>query len=128
MESEITLGLHRQPQTAPEIPNYFVNTQTEGYNVNLDSAKRPGFGVINGAGNYKAGTLVTITGYPTDGWWGTTNKTSGISSIQFAGAGTYNGFIDSATIATNGGEVTGRLQNAVTFVDGNKTIIASFVH
>ena len=95
----------------------------------LDGAGRPGNGVLNGAGSYKAGTFVTITGYPVDGWWGSTNsKSAGVSSIIFNAPGVFNGFITAPTFSIIGGEIKGPLSNAVSFVDGDKIVTGQFVH
>lgn len=131
MESELVLALHRSTQTPAQIPTYIVSTRVVGYSVGLDGAKRPGNGVINGAGAYKAGTFVTINGFPSDGWWGTTNsKTAGISAIVFGSPGVYNGFIAAPTftVTGTGGEINGPLGNATSFVDGDKIVVAQFVH
>jgi len=132
-ETELTLAIHRDTQPAPAVPTYTLITRVETYKVGTDGARRPGNGTINGGGVYKAGTLANITGMVLDGWWGTTtSKTTPVSAIVFPTPGTFNGFIGTPVLQTIiiGGvpEVQAALNNAVTFVDGDKTIIGTFQH
>lgn len=134
MESELVLALHRSTQAPPAIPTYTVDTRTIGYFEGLDGSKSGGSGIIYGTNTYKAGTFANITGNTIYGWWGQGvggggSKTSGASAIVFGiSPGVFNGFVAAPVITLIGGEVYGPLSNALTFVDGDKTIVAQFVH